>query len=54
MSKKIKIERKKGEKAYEKNYEETKITSLNSMASGNRNVIRIRPTGSQPEMIRRI
>lgn len=48
------MERKKGEKAYEKNYEETKITSLDSMASGYHNVIRIRPTGSQPERIRRI
>ena len=43
------MEMKKGEKAYEKNYEETKIISPDSMASGNRNVIRIRATGNQPE-----
>ena len=43
------MERKKGEKVYEKNYEETEITSPDSMASGNRNIISIRPTGSQPE-----
>lgn len=39
----------KGEKVYEKNYEETQITYPDSMASGNRNVIRICATGSQPE-----
>ena len=31
------------------NYEETKITSPDSMASVNRNVIRICATGSQPK-----